>query len=96
MRVLVIAILAITALSLTGCGGGDASGVQGEAAEQTIAELKAEDVEVDEGCVHDAAKDLSDADATAIVNDGDVSAEGEEIGARMSLQCTGFGEFLED
>lgn len=93
MRTLIIAVLAITALTLTGCGGGDASGVQGDAAKQTIADLKAEDIEVDEGCVHDAAKDLSDADATAILNNTDeISAAGEEIGLKMFLTCTGIGD----
>ena len=88
-------LLAVLSLSVaaTACGGSsEASGVQGEAAELTIADLKADGIEVDEGCVHDAAKKLSDDDANAILNNTPLSSEGEEIGLQMFLTCTNIGE----
>jgi hypothetical protein len=88
----IIAVLAITALSVTACGGSDASGVQGEAADKTISDLKAENIGVDEGCVQDAAKDLTDADAQAVLDNTPLTEAGEQIGLAMFLECTDIEE----
>ena len=87
------ATIAAAALVLAACGSdGDsgASGVQGEAADAAMALGAEEDFELDESCVNDLAKQLSDEDAQAIVDSGggdaDLSPEGEALSAQL-LSC---------
>lgn len=79
------ATFAVAALVLAACGsdgGGSVGGIQGEAADAAMALADGEDFELDEACVNDLARQLSDADAQAIVDSGggeaDLSPEGEE------------------
>ena len=95
MRVFVLSFVVVLALLFTSCGDDTASGVQGEAADKTIAELEAEGLDVDSGCVHDLAKQLSDADARAILNDEEVSDEGGEIAIGL-LACVDIGDLLDE
>ena len=79
--------MAAAVVVLASCGdddGGDAGGVQGEAAQQAIDRGKEAGLELEESCVQDLAKQLSDDDAQAIVDegaDGDptLSDEGEAL-----------------
>ena len=87
------ATIAVAALVLAACGSdgdGGASGVQGEAADAAMAIAADEDFELDESCVNDLAKQLSDEDAQAIVDSGagdaDLSPEGEALSAQL-LGC---------
>jgi hypothetical protein len=80
------ATIAVAALVLAACGsdgGGGASGVQGEAADAAMAAGTDAGFGFDEACVNDLAKQLSDADAQAIVDSGgqnsDLSPEGEAL-----------------
>ena len=85
--------VAAATLVLAACNSDDggASGVQGEAAQQAIDQAADEGVELDEGCVNDLAKDLSDEDAQALVDAGpdgnaDLSDAGEATTAEL-LNC---------
>lgn len=79
--------LALTAMSLAGCGsdsdGGAASGPQADAAAAALESAEESGVSLDEDCVNDLAAQLSDDDAEKIVDagdgDADLSAEGEEL-----------------
>ena len=89
----IMSALAAATLVLAACNSDDggASGVQGEAAQQAIDEAADEGVELDEGCVNDLAKELSDEDAQAIVDagpdgDADLSDAGEATTAEL-LNC---------
>ena len=80
------ATIAVAALVLAACGSdgdGGASGVQGEAADAAMAVAAEEGFELDESCVNDLAKQLTDDDAQAIVDSGgqnsDLSPEGEAL-----------------
>jgi hypothetical protein len=80
------ATIAVAALVLAACGSdgdGGASGVQGEAADAAMAAGTDAGFGFDEACVNDLAKQLSDADAQAIVDSGgqnsDLSPEGEAL-----------------
>ena len=86
----IMSALAAATLVLAACNSDDggASGVQGEAAQQAIDEAADEGVELDEGCVNDLAKELSDEDAQAIVDagpdgDSDLSEAGEATTAEL-------------
>lgn len=97
MRNRITALLLGTALILIACGGGHtrAEGIRGEVADDAIADLESEGIDVDKGCVHDAAGELSEADATAMLENGDtndISDEGLEIAFRMFLECADLGE----
>ena len=85
--------VAAATLVLAACNSDDggASGVQGEAAQQAIDQAADEGVELDEGCVNDLVKDLSDEDAQAIVDAGpdgnpDLSEAGESTTTEL-LSC---------
>jgi hypothetical protein len=83
------ATIAVAALVLAACGSdgdGGASGVQGEAADAAMALAADEDFELDESCVNDIAKQLSDEDAQAIVDSGGEDADLSPEGAELSLQ----------
>jgi hypothetical protein len=86
------ATIAVAALVLAACGSdgdGGASGVQGEAADAAMALAADEDFELDESCVNDIAKQLSDEDAQAIVDSGGGDADLSPEGAALSLQLLG-------
>ena len=84
MRTRIISSLATATLLFSACGGGGASGAQGEAVDALMESAEAEGIDVDKGCVEDLAKKLSDADAEKLAasgGDGDVelSPEGEAL-----------------
>lgn len=87
MRTRLISSLAIAALALSACGGGD--GKQDEVADLMIQAAADEDLELDEGCVRDVAGELSDDDAQKILDAGfdgdpqDLSAEAEDLANDM-------------
>lgn len=84
MRTRLFGTIAIAALALTSCGGGDdggsdgggGGGAQDQVADMMIdvlneaSEIEGVDMTVDEGCIRDKAGQLSDADAQAIVDAG--------------------------
>jgi hypothetical protein len=84
MRTRIISTLAAATLALSACGGGGASGAQGEAADALAESAEAEGLDIDKGCVEDLAKKLSDADAEKLAaagadDDPELSPEGEAL-----------------
>ncbi len=98
MKSRVFATLSVAALALAACGGGDSA--QDEVADMMIEELEAEGMDVDEDCVRDAAGELSDDDAQAIVDagpDGDPDVSDEAMAAASSLMgCVDLGSIVDE
>ncbi|RLE25204.1 MAG: hypothetical protein DRJ50_03385 [Actinobacteria bacterium] len=95
MRKSVVPILAIAGLALAACGGsdGESSGLQAEAAQQTIDAAKDAGFALDENCVNDITSQLSNDDAEAIVAAGptgipEVSDEGSALAQQLAT-CLG-------
>ena len=90
----IISAIAVGILVLAACGSDDgASGVQAEAAQQALDRADDLGMDLDESCVQDLAKQLSDDDAQAIVDEGtdgdpDLSDEGEALTSDL-LNCIG-------
>ena len=85
--------IVIAGLTLAACGSSDSSssGVQADAAQQTIEAAKDAGFDLDHACVNDITEQLSDDDAQAIVDAGpggepDVSAEGSAL-ANQLVNC---------
>jgi len=88
MRTRLFGSIAVAALVLAGCGGGDDGGQQGEVADMMLEAAETDGVALDEDCVRDVAGQLSDEDAAAIIEagpegDADVSAEADALGEEM-------------
>ena len=98
MKSRLFATLSVAALTLAACGGGDST--QDEVADMMIEELEAEGMDVDEDCVRDAAGELSDDDAQAIVDagpDGDPDVSDEAMAAASSLMgCVDLGSIVDE
>ena len=98
MKSRVFATISVAALALAACGGGDSA--QDEVADMMIEELEAEGMDVDEDCVRDAAGELSDDDAQAIVDagpDGDPDVSDEAMAAASSLMgCVDLGSIVDE
>lgn len=99
MRTRIFSSLAVAGLVLSACGGGGASGAQGEAVDALVKSASAEGIEVDKSCVEDVAKKLSDEDADKIVAAGDegdfeLSAEGEALTNEM-ISCVEIDSFVD-
>ncbi|MDW3214323.1 MAG: hypothetical protein R8G01_10020 [Ilumatobacteraceae bacterium] len=97
MRKKLFSTLAATAVVVSACGGG--GGKQGEVADMFIDLASDEGLELDRGCVEDAADRLSDDDAAAIVEAGtegtpDVSPEADEIGESI-FNCVDASSFVD-
>ena len=90
-----LAAMAVVASACGGSGGGD----QGEVADLFIELASDEGLELDRGCVEDAAARLSDDDAKAIVEAGtdgnpDLSPEADEIGDSI-FNCVDASSFVD-
>lgn len=97
MKTRLFATLSVAALALAACGGGDSS--QDEVADMMIDEMEAEGMDVDEDCVRDAAGELSDDDAQAILDAGpdgdpDVSDDAQAAATQL-LGCVDIGSMFE-
>jgi hypothetical protein len=98
MKTRLFATLSVAALTLAACGGGDSS--QDEVADMMIDDMEAEGMDVDEDCVRDAAGELSDDDAQAILDAGpngspDVSDDAQAAATQL-LGCVDIGSMFED
>ena len=98
MKIRLIALTTTAALALGACGGGD-GGPQSEVADMFIDAMAEQDVKVDEGCVKDAMKQLSDEDAQKILDAGvdgspDVSDDAAAAGAE-ALGCVDSGALVD-
>lgn len=98
MRTKLFSTLAVTAFVATACGGGG-GGQQGEVADLFIELASDEGIELDRGCVEDAAEGLSDDDAEKIIEAGtegdpEVSPEADEIGNEM-FSCVDAGSYID-
>ena len=95
-------VIAIAGLVLAACGSSDSgnSGVQSEAAQQTIDAAKDAGFDLDEACVNDIASQLSNDDAQAVVDAGpngnpDVSAEGAALASQLA-SCLSQEDLLDE
>ncbi|MCB0967494.1 MAG: hypothetical protein KDB37_11720 [Ilumatobacter sp.] len=98
MKSRLFATLSVAALTLAACGGG--GGSQDEVADMMIEEMEAEGMDVDEDCVRDAAGELSDDDAQAILDAGpggdpDVSDDAQAAAAKL-IDCVDIGSIVEE
>ena len=90
-----LAAMAVVASACGGSGGGD----QGEVADMFIELASEGGLELDRGCVEDAAARLSDEDAKALVEAGtdgdpDLSPEADEIGDSI-FNCVDASSFVD-
>ena len=91
----ITALMATSVLLFAACGDDDdddAGGVQAEAADEFIDQMRDEDVDPDEECVRTAFADMSDDDAQAIVDAGsdetpDLSPEAMAIVTEATTSC---------
>jgi hypothetical protein len=97
----ITALLASSVLLVAACGGDDdsASGVQSDAADEFIQQMKDGDVNPDEECVHTAFADMSDDDAQRIVDAGsdetpDLSPEAMAIVTEATASCASSEDLL--
>lgn len=100
MRTRILGSIAIAAITLTACGGGGASGSQGEVADMLLDSAEAEGMELDRGCVEDVAGKLSNDDAEKIIEAGPngdavLSADGEALGEEM-FRCVNTDAFVDE
>jgi len=102
MRTRLFGILLVTGLTITACGGDDDGGggsVQDQVADMMVdvinesmeTEGLGDGISIDEDCVKDAAQDLSDDDAQAILDAGpdgdpDLSADAEDAAGAL-IDC---------
>lgn len=94
-----ISVIAVATFAVTGCGGGDGGGQQAEVADMLIESAAADGMALDEECVRDTAKELSDDDAAKIVAAGidgnpDVSPEADAVGEKM-FNCLDTDAFVD-
>ena len=98
----ITALLASSVLLVAACGGDDddsAGGVQNDAADEFIQEMKDSDVTPDEECVRTAFADMSDDDAQRIVDAGsdenpDLSPEAMAIVTEATASCASSEDLL--
>jgi hypothetical protein len=95
-------VIVVAGLTLAACGGSDGgtSGVQSQAAKQTIDAAKDAGFDLNEACVNDIAGQLSDEDAQAIVDAGpdgdpDVSSEGSALASQLA-SCLSQEDLLDE
>jgi hypothetical protein len=99
----ITALLATSVLLFAACGDDDdddAGGVQAEAADEFIDQMKDGDVDPDEECVRTAFADMSDDDAQAIVDAGsdetpDLSPEAMAIVTEATASCASTEDLLD-
>lgn len=96
MRTKIFSTLAVTAVVATACGGG---GQQGEVADLFMDLASDGGIELDRGCVEEAAEGLSDDDAEKIIEAGtegnpELSPEAEAIGDSM-FSCVDASSYLD-
>ena len=98
----ITALLASSVLLVAACGGDDddsAGGVQNDAADEFIQQMKDGDVNPDEECVRTAFADMSDDDAQRIVDAGndetpDLSPEAMAIVTEATASCASSEDLL--
>ncbi len=98
MRQQLFSTLTVAAVVVSACGG-SGGGKQGEVADMFIDLASDEGVELDRGCVEDAAARLSDDDAKAIVDagtdgDADLSPEADAVGDSI-FNCVDVGSYVD-
>jgi hypothetical protein len=99
----ITALLATSVLLFAACGDDDdddAGGVQAEAADEFIDQVRDEDVDPDEECVRTAFTDMSDDDAQAIVDAGsdetpDLSPEAMAIVTEATTSCASSEDLID-
>ena len=98
----ITALLATSVLLFAACGDDDddAGGVQAQAADEFIDQMKDGDVDPDEECVRTAFADMSDDDAQAIVDAGsdetpDLSPEAMAIVTEATASCASTEDLLD-
>ncbi|HEX6659447.1 MAG TPA: hypothetical protein VF065_15260 [Ilumatobacter sp.] len=98
----ITALLATSVLLFAACGDDDddAGGVQAEAADEFIDQMRDEDVDADEECVHTAFADMSDDDAQRIVDaesdeTPDLSPEAMAIVTEATTSCASTEDMLD-
>ena len=99
----ITALLATSVLLFAACGDDDdddAGGVQAEAADEFIDQMRDEDVDPDEECVRTAFADMSDDDAQAIVDAGsdetpDLSPEAMAIVTEATTSCASSEDLID-
>jgi hypothetical protein len=98
----ITALLASSVLLVAACGGDDddsAGGVQNDAADEFIQQMKDGDINPDEECVHTAFADMSDDDAQRIVDAGsgeapELSPEAMAIVTEATTSCASSEDLL--
>ncbi|HZI45096.1 MAG TPA: hypothetical protein VFD53_07745 [Ilumatobacter sp.] len=99
----ITALMATSVLLFAACGDDDdddAGGVQAEAADEFIDQMRDEDVDPDEECVHTAFADMSDDDAQRIVDaesdeTPDLSPEAMAIVTEATTSCASSEDLLD-
>ena len=99
----ITALMATSVLLFAACGDDDdddAGGVQAEAADEFIDQMRDEDVDPDEECVRTAFTDMSDDDAQAIVDAGsdetpDLSPEAMAIVTEATTSCASSEDLID-
>ena len=100
----ITALLATSVLLFAACGDDDddddAGGVQAEAADEFIDQMRDEDVDPDEECVRTAFADMSDDDAQRIVDAGsdetpDLSPEAMAIVTEATTSCASSEDLID-
>ena len=99
----ITALMATSVLLFAACGDDDdddAGGVQAEAADEFIDQMRDEDVDPNEECVHTAFADMSDDDAQRIVDAEsdeapDLSPEAMAIVTEATTSCASSEDLLD-